>query len=340
MKVLKTAVVGCGLFGEIHLKGYAECGRAECVAVYDLNRTRAKEMAKRYKTKVARSLDQIARDKSIKAVSIATPDFAHTKIALALLEAGKHLLIEKPLTTSADEARQIIRAAKKARRTVMVDFHNRWNPPFVVLKGRIDQGELGRPVMGYIRMANRLDVPFGMLSWAGKSGPHWFLFPHAIDIIRWLIGGQKALRVHAVGQKKILQRRGCDAYDAIQATVTFEDCFVTFETAWVLPKSWPNVIDFRFNLVGSKSTAQVNCTDQGLHIGHAKRFDTPFVTGAIEAYGHTGGWMIMPMAHFVDCVLDGKKPTVTAEDGLAATQIIQAIERSIEEQRIVEIDEV
>ena len=340
MKTLKTAVVGCGLFGENHVKGYAECGRAQCVAVHDINRKRASEVAKAYGLEVADTLDDIARDKSIRAVSIATPDFAHTEIALALLDAGKHLLIEKPLTTRAAEARQIIAAAQKKKRTVMVDFHNRWNPPFLKLKERIDAGELGRPVMGYIRMANRLDVPFGMLSWAGQSGPQWFLFPHAIDIIRWLIGGQKALRAHAVAQKKILKRRGCDAYDAIQATVTFADCFVTFETAWVLPKSWPSVIDFRFNLVGAKSTAQINCTHQGLQVGDAKGFETPFVTGLVDAHGHTGGWMIMPMAHFVDCVLDGATPIVTAEDGLAATEIIEAIERSIEEGRIVEIDEI
>jgi len=340
MKTLKTAVVGCGLFGEIHVKGYVDYARAECVAVYDINRKRASEIARQYKLKAARSLEEIARDRSIKAVSVATPDFAHTKIALTLLDAGKHLLIEKPLATCAAEARQIIRAAKKARRTVMVDFHNRWNPPFLELKERIDAGELGRAVMGYVRMANRLDVPLGMLSWAGQSGPHWFLFPHAIDIIRWLIGGQKALRVHAVGQKKILKRRGCDAYDAIQATVTFEDCFVTFETAWILPNSWPNVIDFRFNLVGSKSTAQVNCTDQGLWVGGIKRFETPFVTGIMDAHGRPAGWMILPMAHFVDCVLDGKKPIVAAEDGLAATEIIEAMVRSIEEQRTVEIDEI
>lgn len=340
MKTLKTALVGCGLFGEIHLKAYTEYARAELVAVFDLNKKRAAECAKQYGCRAAKSLDEIARDKSIQAVSIATPDFAHTEIALTLLAAGKHLLIEKPLTTSTAEARQIIAAAKKAKRIVMVDFHNRWNPPFLRLKERMDAGEFGRPVMGYVRMANRLDVPFGMLSWAGKSGPHWFLFPHAVDLIRWLIGGQKALRAHAVAQKKILKRRGCDAYDAIQATVTFEDCFVTFETAWILPKHWPSVIDFRFNLVGSKSTAQVNCTDQGLHVGDAKAFETPFVTGLVDAHGRTGGWMIMPMAHFVDCVLDGKRPIVTAEDGLAATQIIEAIVRSIEEKRIVEIDEV
>ena len=340
MKTLKTAIVGCGLFGEVHCKGYAECARAQCVAVFDLNRTRAAQVAETYGYAVADSLDDIASDRSIKAVSIATPDFAHTEIALTLLDAGKHLLIEKPLTTKADEARQIIELARKKKRLVMVDFHNRWNPPFLTLKERIDAGEMGRPVMGYIRMANRLDVPFGMLSWAGRSGPHWFLFPHAVDIIRWLIGGQKALRVHAVGQKKILKRRGCDAYDAIQATVTFADCFVTFETCWVLPTTWPSVIDFRFNLVGAKSTAQVNCTDQGLHVGHTKGFDTPFVTGLVDAHGHTGGWMIMPMAHFVDCVLDGAEPIVTAEDGLAATQIIEAVERSIAEQRIVAIDEI
>ena len=322
------------------MKAYAECARSQCVAVFDLNRTRAREVAKAYGLEAAGSLEDIAKDKSIKAVSIATPDFAHTDTALALLEAGKHLLIEKPLTTSTDEARQIIKAARKAKRTVMVDFHNHWNPPFLALKQRIDAGELGKPVMGYIRMSNPLSIPFGMLSWAAKSGPQWFLFPHAVDLIRWLIGKQKALTVTAHARRQILKSRGTDTYDAIQATVEFEDCFVTFETAWILPNSWTGLIDFQFNLVGSKSCAQINCTDQGFHLATPKKFERPFNSALLESHGHPQGFVVMPIYHFVDCILDGKQPSVTAEDGLAATQIIEAIERSIEQKRTVEVDEI
>jgi len=340
MKTLKTAVVGCGLFGENHLKAYAQHPRAQCVAVFDLNRRRAAEMAAQYGAKAVRSLDDIARDKSIKAVSIATPDFAHTPTALALLEAGKHLLIEKPITTSTAEARQVVAAAKKARRTVMVDFHNHWNPPFLALKQRIDDGELGKPVMGYARLSNPLSIPFGMLSWAGKSGPHWFLLPHVVDIVRWLIGRQKALRVTAHARREILKRRGADTYDAIQATVVFEDCFATFETCWILPKSWPTLVDFQLNLVGSKSTAQVNCTEQGLRMAGPRRFETPFTAGIVDAFGVPEGFIVMPIYHFVDCILDGRQPVVTAEDGLAATQIIEAMLRSIEQQRTVDINEI
>jgi len=340
MKLLKTAVVGCGLFGENHVKAYASCPGAECVAVYDLNAARAKEIAAKYGVKAARSLDELAADRSIRAVSIATPDFAHTEPALALLAAGKHLLIEKPMTTSTAEARQIVAAAKKARRTVMVDFHNRWNPPFLALKGRIDAGELGKPVMGYIRLANPHTIPFGMLAWAGKSGPQWFLLPHVVDVMRWLIGGQRALRVTAHARRELLKRRGADTYDAIQATVTFEDCFVTFETCWILPKSWPTLIDFQMSLVGSKSTAQINCTEQGLRLAGPQRFETPFTVGLLDAFGVPEGFVPMPIYHFVDCILDGRPPVVTADDGLATTQIIEAVVRSIEEQRTVEVAEI
>jgi len=340
MKLLNTAVVGCGLFGENHVKAYAEHARSQCVAVFDLNAKRAAEVAKKYKVKAAKSLDEIARDRSIKAVSIATPDFAHTETALALLAAGKHLLIEKPITTSTAEARQILAAAKKARRTVMVDFHNHWNPPFLALKQRIDAGELGRPVMGYARLSNPITIPFGMLSWAGKSGPQWFLFPHVVDLMRWLIGRQEALRVTAHARRTILKKKGADTYDAIQATVTFEDCFATFETCWILPKSWPTLIDFQMNLVGSKSTAQVNCTEQGLRVATPSAFQTPFTAGLLDAFGRPEGFVVMPIYHFVDCILDGKPPLVTAEDGLAATQIIEAMVRSIEECRTVEIGEI
>jgi len=340
VKVLKTAIVGCGLFGENHVKAYGEYARSKCVAVFDLNRTRAKEVAKTYGLEAAGSLDDIANDKSIKAVSIATPDFAHADTAIALLEAGKHLLIEKPITTNTAQAREIVALAKKKKRTVMVDFHNHWNPPFLALKQRIDAGELGKPVMGYIRMSNPLSIPFGMLSWAGKSGPQWFLFPHAVDLIRWLIGRQEAVSVTAHARRQILKRKGADTYDAIQATVEFEDCFVTFETAWILPNSWTGLIDFQFNLVGSKSCAQINCTDQGFHLATPKSFERPFTSGLLDTLGHPQGFVVMPVYHFVDCILDGKTPATPAEDGLAATQIIEAIERSIEQKRTVEVAEV
>lgn len=338
MAKLKTALVGCGLFGEIHLKAYANYHRAECVALYDVNRERARQRAKHYGGRVARSLAEIAADRSIRAVSVATPDFAHTEVALRLLEAGKHLLIEKPITTSTAEARQIIALARKKRRTVMVDFHNHWNPALLAARERIEAGELGKPVMGYIRLSNPLSIPFGMLAWSGKSGPEWFLLPHAVDLMRWLIGKQKALRVTAHARKEILRRRGANAYDAIQATVVFEDCFTTFETCWILPKSWPTLVDFRMNLVGSKSTIQVNCTNQGLLFAGPKRLETPFTAGILEAAGRPQGFMVMPIYHFVDCILDGKQPATTAEDGLATTRIIEAMVRSIEEGRTVEID--
>ena len=340
MAKLKTALVGCGLFGEIHLKAYASHERAECVAVFDINRQRARERARQYGARAARSLDEIADDRSIRAVSIATPDFAHTDVALRLLDAGKHLLIEKPITTSTAEARQIIAAAKKARRTVMVDFHNHWNPAFAVAKERIETGELGKPVMGYIRLSNPLSIPFGMLAWAGKSGPQWFLLPHTVDLMRWLIGKQKALRVTAHARREILRRRGANTYDAIQATVVFEDCFATFETCWILPNSWPTLVDFQMSLVGSKSTIQVNCTNQGLLLAGPKRLETPFTAGIIETTGRPQGFMVMPIYHFVDCILGGKEPATTAEDGLATTQIIEAMVRSIEERRTVEIEEI
>lgn len=340
MKVLKTAIVGCGLFGENHVKAYSAYARSKCVAVFDLNRKRAKQVAKTHGLEVAASLDDIAKDKSIKAVSIATPDFAHTETALALLEAGKHLLIEKPLATVTAEARQIAAMARKKNRTVMVDFHNRWNPTFLPIKARIDTGELGKPVMAYARLSNPITIPFGMLAWPGKSGPQWFLMPHTVDLVRWLTGCQRAVSVHAVGAKGVLKRRGADTYDAIQAQVQFEHCFATIETAWILPKTWPNLIDFRVNLVGTKSAFQATCTNQGLTIATPKEYATPVVTGLQDAHGHPFGFVVMPIYHFVDCILDGKTPLATVDDGVAATQIIEAAVRSIEEGRTVEVDEI
>ena len=86
--------------------------------------------------------------------------------------------------------------------------------------------------------------------------------------------------------------------------------------------------------------AQINATDQSFHFTTSKRFERPFSAGLLESHGHPQGFVVMPIYHFVDCILDGKKPSVTAEDGLAATQIIEAMERSIEQKRTVDVDEV
>ena len=101
-----------------------------------------------------------------------------------MIEAGKHVLVEKPLTTDVGEARRIVDAAQDRGVKLMVDFQLRWDPRFMAAKHCMESGELGDGVMGYARLSDTIHVPTEMLGWGANSGPEWFLFPHTMDYAR------------------------------------------------------------------------------------------------------------------------------------------------------------
>ena len=198
-------VIGAGLFGENHALVYSRLPGVELVAVCDQNEARAREVAERYGARTHYTdYAQLLAEPDIEAVSIATPDFAHAEIALAAAQAGKHILCEKPLATTVEEAQAIVDAAARAGVKLMVDFHNRVNPPFVAARDSVRNGAIGTPAYGYARLSNTTFVPLEMLSWADRSSALWFLGSHAVDIMRFILN-DTVVRVHAVSRSGILR---------------------------------------------------------------------------------------------------------------------------------------
>ena len=173
-------VIGTGIVGGAwHSHVYHNLPGAELVAVCDLDEGRAREIAERYSVPHVFTdfRDLLARD-DIVAVSIATPDFAHRDLAVAAAKAGKHILVEKPLATTVEDADAILEAVEEAGVKLMVDFHNRVNPPFVQARQSVLDGELGELKYIYARLSNTTFVPTQMLPWASKSSALWFLASH------------------------------------------------------------------------------------------------------------------------------------------------------------------
>ncbi len=324
--------------GEIHAQTYFDYEGSELICVCDLNEERARSIATRYHCGYVTDIKKLAENPSIKGVSIATPDFAHTEPTLKMIEAGKDVLIEKPLTTKVKEARKIVDEAKRRGVRVMVDFQNRWNPVFASAKQAVSEGKIGKPIMGYARLSNPLQVPLKMLSWASRSGPEWFLLPHILDLVGWLVE-ETPTEVYASGGRGILEEKGVTAYDSIQALVKFGSFFATLETSWILPDSWPSLVDFNLMLLGSRGRIGAEGDRQGIDIA-AEGYNWPFVLGLQEIYGKRLGFFRGPIIHFVDCLLKDEEPACTGEDGLRVTATIEAILRSIKEGRKVSVKEI
>lgn len=189
----------------------------------------------------------ITANPELTALVIATPDFAHRDVALLGIEHGLDLMIEKPLATSAEDARVIVAAAEAAGTMIMVGFENRWNPRFIEVRRQL--AETGSPVVNQvINLNDTRYVPTTMLSWAARSTPGWFLMPHTLDLACWLSDATPT-EVYARGRRGFLDARGVPTWDAITASFAMSDgSLLVLNSQWVLPESHPAVFDFRYEI--------------------------------------------------------------------------------------------
>jgi predicted dehydrogenase len=334
---VKSAVIGVGLLGEQHAAQYTGSANAELVLVHDVNPERAKAVGEALGCKWTTNLADIAASDA-EIVSVATPDHLHFEASMRMLEAGKHLLVEKPLATKTSEANAIVELARSTGRKVTVNLGNRWNGSFQSIHDSVQEGEIGTPVYAYCRCSDTIWVPTQMLSWAGRSGPQWFLFAHTMDLLRWFLG-QEAKDVYAVGSKRILAERGIDAFDAIQAVVNFESTFVTFETSWIIPESWPAIVEFEITMNGSEGRLGFDGIRQGFELSSDKVGKHMFARPSLWSYFKLPDWWWGSLHDLIDAVLEDREPTIPVEDGAAVTAMIEATERSIAEGRKIQISE-
>jgi predicted dehydrogenase len=191
--------------------------------------------------------------------------------------------------------------------------------------------------MGYARLSDTIHVPTEMLAWGGRSGPEWFLFPHVMDIVRWLID-REPIDVYAKGHRGVLAAKGVDCWDAIQALVEFEGgASFAFETSWIVPNSYTNVVDNRLTLYGEKGGLELR-NEPNLWV-FTDRFHTPFSSESVTRYGKAWGFQYESIRYFVDCVAENVTPESSGDDGLIVTAMIEATLASIARRAPVRIRE-
>jgi predicted dehydrogenase len=325
------ALVGAGLFGERHAQAYSRHPDVDFVAVCDLNGERAQEIAAKYGARGYTSdFRELLANPEIAAVSVATPDHLHREIAVALAEAGKHVLVEKPLATTVEDAEAIVAAARRSGVRLMVDFHNRINPPMVSARDAIRRGEIGAPAYIYARLSNTTMVATEMLRWASQSSALWFLASHMIDVVRWMLDDEVA-RVYAVSRAGILHGLGVQTADFHVATVEFRGGAVAvFEHAWILPRTHATVKDLKLEILGSQGAINIDGShNRTLEIYTAEKAAFPDLL-APPTGAHLTGFVLDSIAYFVDAIVRDAPVLASGEDGVAATRIICAILESAE----------
>jgi len=182
---IKTAVIGVGHLGQAHARVHASLEQVELVAVCDVNETRGREIAERHATRFISDYRELL-DK-VEAVSVATPTVNHCEISLAFLEAGVHVLVEKPIARSLDEADEMIRAAESKNLVLQTGHIERFNPAFAALRRRIERPRFFEAHRMGVFTPRSLDIDVVM-----------DLMVHELDIIASLVESE-VVKIEAVG---------------------------------------------------------------------------------------------------------------------------------------------
>jgi UDP-N-acetyl-2-amino-2-deoxyglucuronate dehydrogenase len=192
---VKAAVIGLGV-GRSHAEAYHQLPETELVALCDSNEARLRPAAEQYGCRAYASVDDLLADREVELVSVATPHPSHAELSIRALRAGKHVLVEKPMTIDLREADRMIAAAREAGRTLACVFQRRWWPAAQRARAAIDADRIGRPILGQCHLFMwRTKEYYARDAWRGRwdtegGGVLVNQAIHAIDMFQWLMGGE------------------------------------------------------------------------------------------------------------------------------------------------------
>ncbi len=212
-KTLRAGVLGCGEIGRRgHIPGFQAAG-IEVVAVCDTNLSRAQSVAR--EMRVARAYGdyrELLADPDIDVVSVGLPNYLHAPVSIAALEAGKHVLCEKPFATSTALAEQMIAASKRAGKLLSINQHMRFEGSSRAMREAVSDGRLGRVYLADVRMIRSSGIP-GYGSWftnrdMAGAGALYDIGVHMLDLVLFLLGFPQVAAVRgtlssALGEQKI-----------------------------------------------------------------------------------------------------------------------------------------
>ncbi len=330
-----VAVVGCGYWGPNLIRNFFDTPDCRVVAACDANEARLETISRRHPSlAVLTSFDDVLADPSIDAVAIATPVNTHAALAKRALEAGKHVLVEKPMTTTVGEAEELVDLAERSGLTLMVDHTFVYTGAVRRIKQLIDTGELGN-----LYYYDSVRINLGLIQ--HDVSVVWDLAAHDLAIMDYLIE-QRPVGISAVASTHFPGGMADVAY----LTVHFENAMIAhFHVNWLSPVKVRQVLiggDRRMALYDDiESTEKVKVYDRGVRWN-----DDPDEARREALVGYRLGDMFAPVldqtealrnecGHFVECIQTGQRSATDGNAGLRTVRMLAAAERSINEQGVV-----
>ena len=323
MSKLKFAILGCGRISTKHVEALINNkDEAELVAVYDIIEELAVDKKNQYESvieganvKVYTDYNELLNDKDIDVVTIATISGYHAKHAIDCLNHDKHVLIEKPMALTLEDADKIIKLGKEKNKKICVSHQNRFIPAVQNLKRAIDEGRFGKLIHGTARtLWNRNDEYYKQASWRGTKaldgGTLMNQCIHNIDLLLWMMGGEVE-RLYSETDTFI---RNIETEDFGALLMRFKNGAVGIVEGSVCV--YPKNLEESLSIFGEKGTVVIKNGKIDTWVFEDERDYDNFEYDESNL-GHTPLYK-----DFIDAIINDREPLVNGEEGKRAIEII------------------
>ncbi len=338
---LKVGIIGVGGIARAHVPGWEASEHAELAAACDIDERVLQEWGQAHGiTKLTTDPADLFRDPDIDIIDICTPNKYHAPLAIAALEAGKHVLCEKPLAPTPQEVQQIIAARDRSGKMLMTAQHFRFRGTARALKAEIETGTLGDIYHARSWMLRRAAIPTKpsfLLKRHSGGGPCIDIGVHILDLTLWFMGNPKPISVSGVARNELARHAGAfsiwgmrsvpqemDVEDFAAAFIRFENgATLILEVSWML----------HHNTAGEDTQVWLYGTEGGAHWPKCEIFQTNYTTHqlyvrTLQLTQDTLEPHALECVEFAAAIAEGRPSPVPAEQSLQVMAILDGIYRS------------
>ncbi|WP_156857144.1 Gfo/Idh/MocA family protein [Oceanobacillus sp. AG] len=342
MTKIRVAVIGCGSIAKHrHLIEYNNNPHVEIVAVCDINEARVKETAEKYHAKAYKSYEALLESENIDAVSVCLPNYLHAPVSIAALNAGAHVLCEKPMATSREEAEQMIEAAERNNKKLMIGHNQRFVSSHQKARKLIEQGEVGK--IYSFRTSFGHGGPEG---WSADGADSWFfkkdqafigamgdLGVHKADLLRYLLG-EEFVEVGAFVETNAKENIDVDD-NATLILKTTSGIVGTLAASWAYTAKEDNSTI----LYGENATLRLeDDPEYSLIVQYNNGEVVKYELDGIQSNEDGGQTTSHTIDHFVESILHDTNPLIDGEEGKKSLQVILGALESVETKRIISLE--
>jgi predicted dehydrogenase len=355
----RIAIIGCGgIANGKHMPSLSKLDNVEMVAFCDIISEKAQEAATKYgkgEARVYEDYREVLKDSSIDIVHVCTPNDSHAEITIAALEAGKHVMSEKPMAKTAADARRMVEAAKRTGKKLTVGYNNRFRGDSQHLYKICSEGELGEIYFAKAHAIRRRAVPtWGVFLDEEKQGggPLIDIGTHALDLTLWMMNNYEPAVVLGTSYHKLSQRENAanawgpwdpakfTVEDSAFGMITMKNgATIILESSWAL--NTLEVDEAKCTLSGTEGGADMK---GGLRINgekHSRLFTTEveLKAGGVAFYdGKAEVASDLEMRLWIQAIENDTDPVVTPEQACVVSEILEAIYESAKTGKAVYFD--